>query len=46
MRWPSYIYFPMDDEYTQPIRSILIVRPRFEPIHLYTEKQDKTQKYG
>ena len=32
------------DECTQPIRSILIIRPRFGAIHLYTEKQDKTQK--
>ena len=43
IRWPRYIYFPMD-ECTQPIRSILIIRPRFGAIHLYTEKQDKTQK--
>ena len=41
--WPRNIYFPMD-ECTQPIRSILIIRPRFGAIHLYTEKQDKTQK--
>ena len=32
------------DECTQPIRSVLIIRPRFGAIHLYTEKQDKTQK--
>ena len=32
------------EECTQPIRSILIIRPRFGAIHLYTEKQDKTQK--
>ena len=43
IRWSRYIYFPMD-ECTQPIRSILIIRPRFGAIHLYTEKQDKTQK--
>ena len=45
MRWPRYIYFPMD-ECTQPIRSILIIRPWFGPILLYTEKQDKTRNYG
>ena len=43
IRWPRYIYFPMD-ECTHPIRSILIIRPQFGAIHLYTEKQDKTQK--